>query len=103
MSDIRSRAVTYARQLQLNADVMEGLKKIQDTTVGEPGPDDDRGWAQFRIGIDNMIAAGFEMGYAAAQDDATPRRALVDRMPWSRRARAARAARKAEGDSEPGG
>lgn len=49
--------------------------------------------AKFRIGVDNMIAAGFELGYAAALDDARPARALRDPQPGAK-ARAQRAAKR---------
>lgn len=89
--DIRSRAISFARHMEFNDDVKHGLAVVIANSghVGDCS-DTDNGWAQFRIGIDNMIANGFEIGYAAAIDDQIPRRALVDRLPWSRAARAAR-------------
>lgn len=68
MSDIRERAISYARGQQLSADMLDALCKMMRIDVRS---DDDR-WVTYRIGLDNMIAAGFEMGYAAAIDDRTP-------------------------------
>jgi hypothetical protein len=77
----------YARAQQLAADTVSAL--------GTPRPPEEliailngqspgnefyliarSGIVPFRIGVDNMIASGFEMGYAAAVDDRKPARAL---------------------------
>lgn len=99
MSDIRERAISFARKMGFPPDVtatMESAVHISTDVYSPPCeeyPPDCiiiKNPVQFRIGIDNMIAAGFEMGYAAAVDDRVPARALRDEP---RKPRAERVAR----------
>lgn len=94
--DLRARAIAYARQQPLSGDMvasLDGIKALLDLMSNDDfmelsknmSPEElaprklkrlDALYVQLRIGIDNMVAAGFEMGYEARGDDARPRRAL---------------------------
>lgn len=89
MIDVRSRAIAFARQQPLSSDsvsALDSLRAIIDEQfklvkadveyVDEISNLRNNIYVQLRIGIDNMIANGFEMGYAAAIDDGSPGRAL---------------------------
>lgn len=83
--DLRSRAVMFARQLDLNADVVTGITRLLESQGIESlecaSGERDQAWAQLRIGIDNMVANGFEVGYEAKLDDPGRQgRSLVDRL-----------------------
>lgn len=69
--DLRSRAIAYARNQPLNIGEMINRGAFLHMEQNDI--------EQLRIAIDNVIAAGFEMGYHAAKDDMVPRRALLDR------------------------
>lgn len=89
MSELRNRAIQFARNVELSPDAAAGLAQLTEWALKyRPEGDGSRidpesplavVLAQIRIGIDNMVASGFEIGYQSADDDKTPRRALVDR------------------------
>lgn len=93
MTDLRNRAITYARQQPISADMESTMSAMYHVAGNEynssPGVEPDTIIVEdptaFRIGLDNMLAAAFEMGYAAAVDDRTPARPLRDPLPTERR------------------
>lgn len=97
MTDIRARAIAYARQQPLTPDMRGNMRlmkhvasneyrdthgddKMEDLSMIVDNPE------AFRIGMHNMVASAFEMGYAAAVDDRAPNRPLRDPLPSERRA-----------------
>ena len=88
-SRLRERAVLFARSMELSEDLGASIDHHleADSATGTITITPENGFCvlsvirnpvQFKIGIDNMVASGFEMGYAAALDDLEPRRALRD-------------------------
>jgi hypothetical protein len=65
----------FARNSELTADVYVQLEKLSTSTMLN-GQDLSGILVKVRIGIDNMIANGFETGYAAAIDDMEPGKSI---------------------------
>lgn len=72
-SKVRERGVFFAREMPLSPDIEQSIKIIgiePNCLIVIVDP------VAMRIGVDNMVAMGFEMGYAAATDDREPARSL---------------------------
>lgn len=96
-SKLRQRAIAVARAAEYTADCVSAFvleTYTEDTVSGELHKEVmTLDVVRFRIGIDNMLAAMFELGYRAGQDDMHPVRALGGASE-SRRTRAARAVKR---------
>jgi hypothetical protein len=87
--DIRSRAIMFARSMPLNEDVIAGITKLleppdsrEDRVILQDNKAiRDEAWSQLRIGIDNMVAHSFEVGYEAKIEEPHRKgRSLIDRL-----------------------
>lgn len=92
--DIRSRAIAYAREQPLSADMIASLGRVGDAgdciavlqgqcnSGGEFYIVSRSNMPAFRIGLDNMLANAFEIAYAAGVEERDrPKRALRDSRP----------------------
>lgn len=84
--DLRSRAIMFARNQQLADDAVSAMAWMYDAHVAAyktPESADEYAdkMAQLRIGIDNMLAHAFEVGYEAKVEEPHRKgRSLIDRL-----------------------